>query len=51
MVHAHYLFLGGTDEKAFIPDLRHGLEVQRLVRETADHLSAFRDQIKRDGEK
>lgn len=51
MIHAHYLFLGGTDEKAFIPDLKHGLEVQRIVRETADHLSAFRNQIKEDGKK
>ncbi len=51
MVHAHYLFLGGTDEKAFIPDLKHGLEVQRLVRETADHLSVFRNQIAADGKK
>jgi len=42
LVHAHYLFLGGNDEKAFIPDLRHGLEVQRLVRETADQLLNFR---------
>ena len=42
MVHAHYLFLGGKDEKAFIPDLRHGLAVQRVVRETASHLEKFR---------
>lgn len=51
LVHAHYLFLGGKDEKAFIPDLKHGLEVQRLVRETADHLSAFRKKIDQDGKK
>jgi len=51
MVHAHYLFLGGTDEKAFIPDLKHGLEVQRLVRETADYLSIFRNQIMTNGKK
>ena len=42
MMHAHYLFLGGKDEKAFIPDLSHGLAVQRLVRETAEHLNNFR---------
>ncbi len=42
MVHAHYLFLGGEDPGAFIPDLAHGLEVQRLVRETAWHLEYFR---------
>lgn len=46
MVHAHYLFLDGPDEQAFVPDLRHGLEVQRLVRETADHLSLFRKHLK-----
>lgn len=42
MVHAHYLFLTGNDPKAFLPDLEHGLAVQRLVRETADHLARFR---------
>ena len=46
MVHAHYLFLGGKDDKAFVTDLRHGLDVQRLVRETADHLLTFRERIK-----
>ena len=39
LIHAHYLFFGGKDEHAFVPDLRHGLTVQRLVRETAEHLS------------
>lgn len=43
MIHAHYLFLEGKDSKAFIPDLAHGLEVQRLVRQTAEHLSAVRN--------
>jgi predicted dehydrogenase len=42
MVHAHYLFLGGSDPGAFIADLDHGLEVQRLVRETATHLDLYR---------
>jgi predicted dehydrogenase len=42
MIHAHYVFLGGRDEKAFIPDLNHGLAVQRIVRETASHLGEFR---------
>lgn len=46
MVHAHYLFLGGTDSNAFIPDLSHGLEVQRLVRQTAFHLEKYRKNIK-----
>lgn len=42
MVHAHYVFLQGHDPKAFVPDLKHGLAVQRIVRETADHLNKFR---------
>ena len=40
--HAHYVFLTGNDPRAYIPDMKHGLEVQRLVRETAGHLKAFR---------
>jgi len=43
MVHAHYIFLGGKDPGAFVPDLGHGLEVQRLVRETAEFLHRFRN--------
>lgn len=43
MIHAHYLFLGGNDPHAFIPTLEHGLEVQRLVRETAVHLQEYRE--------
>lgn len=42
MIHAHYIFLTGNDPEAFIPDINHGLQVQRIVRETADHLSVFR---------
>ncbi|HBL77928.1 MAG: hypothetical protein A2W90_01525 [Bacteroidetes bacterium GWF2_42_66] len=42
MVHAHYLFLTGDDKQTFVPDLKHGLAVQRLVRETACHLTNFR---------
>ncbi len=45
MVHAHYLFLDGNDGKAFVPDLQHGLDVQRVVRETATHLAVFRDEV------
>ncbi len=46
LVHAHYLFLTGDDRNSFVPDLRHGLAVQRIVRETADHLKRFKDQVK-----
>jgi len=42
MVHAHYIFLTGDDKDAFVPDMSHGLAVQRIVRETADHLGKFR---------
>ncbi len=47
--HAHYVFFTGNDPRAFVPRLGHGLEVQRLVRETADHLEAFRNKIKQQG--
>jgi predicted dehydrogenase len=42
LIHAHYVFLSGNDELAFVPDLHHGLEVQRLVRETAENMEQFR---------
>ncbi|MBL7967487.1 MAG: Gfo/Idh/MocA family oxidoreductase [Prolixibacteraceae bacterium] len=48
MIHAHYIFLGGNDPKAFIPGLKHGLAVQRVVRETADHLKNYRNLIQHD---
>ncbi len=45
MIHAHYIFLGGNDPKAFVPELKHGLAVQRIVRETAVFLKTYRDLI------
>jgi predicted dehydrogenase len=42
MIHAHYVFLTGNDPEAFIPDISHALQVQRLVRETSEHLEIFR---------
>ncbi|MCC5929093.1 MAG: Gfo/Idh/MocA family oxidoreductase [Cyclobacteriaceae bacterium] len=42
MVHAHYIFLTGQSGGSFVPDLAHGLAVQRIVRETAEHLNVFR---------
>ncbi len=51
MIHAHYIFLGGSDPKAYVPDLKHGLAVQRVVRETADHLKIFRNLIQNNGKK
>jgi predicted dehydrogenase len=47
MIHAHYLFLSGNDLKTFFPDLKHGLAVQRLVRETADFLNDYRQLIQK----
>ena len=46
MIHAHYVFLTGNDSESFIPDITHGLVVQRLVRQTAEHLGNFRNRIK-----
>ncbi len=46
LVHAHYQFFTGNDASANIADLKHGLAVQRIVRETADHLQTFRTNFK-----
>ena len=43
MIHAHYVFLTGKEHNEFIPDIKHGLAVQRLVRQTAEHLQNFRN--------
>jgi hypothetical protein len=42
MIHAHYVFLTGNDPDACLPDIHHALQVQRLVRETSEHLKVFR---------
>ena len=46
MVHAHYQFFTGDDASSTVADLSHGLAVQRIVRETADHLKTFRKKFK-----
>lgn len=51
MIHAHYIFLTGNDTKSFVPDLKHGLAVQRLVRETANYLKDYRILIQKHGKK
>src|SRR5665648_1304324 len=51
MIHAHYVFLGGNDPKAFVPNLKHGLSVQRVVRETAEYLKIYRNLIQNYGKK
>jgi predicted dehydrogenase len=43
MIHAHYVFLTESDNEAIVPDINHGLAVQRLVRQTAEYLNEFRD--------
>jgi predicted dehydrogenase len=45
MIHAHYIFLTGDSRDSFLPDLSHGLAVQRIIRETASHLSLFREKL------
>jgi hypothetical protein len=47
MVHAHYIFLTGKNQNEFVPDIKHGLAVQKLVRETAGQLRKFRKSIKK----
>ena len=42
MIHAHYVFLKDDNREAFIPDINHGLAVQRIVTKTAEHLEEFR---------
>lgn len=38
LVHHHYLFLGGDTTGSFIPDLTHGMVVQKLLMQIASHL-------------
>jgi len=45
MVHAHYVFLSDNSNETIVPDIGHGLNVQRLVRETAEHLRSFRKEL------
>ncbi|HVN57165.1 MAG TPA: Gfo/Idh/MocA family oxidoreductase [Bacteroidales bacterium] len=44
MIHAHYVFLIDNANELLVPDLQHGLAVQRLVRESAEHMETFRNQ-------
>jgi predicted dehydrogenase len=38
MVHNHYLFLGGDRGISFIPNLTHGIQVQRLLQQIAEFI-------------
>jgi predicted dehydrogenase len=40
LMHNHYLFLGGDPEGSFIPDLAHGVQVQRLIQQIAEKVNA-----------
>lgn len=42
MVHAHYVFLKGSNSEVIVPDITHGLAVQKYIRETARQLEIFR---------
>jgi predicted dehydrogenase len=42
MIHAHYVFLTEKKDGYFIPDISHGLAVQRLVRQTAEKITEYR---------
>jgi hypothetical protein len=42
MIHAHYVFLTDSKNETVVPGIEHGLKVQELVRQTADHLETFR---------
>ncbi|MBK7711108.1 MAG: Gfo/Idh/MocA family oxidoreductase [Bacteroidales bacterium] len=43
MIHAHYVFLKENNSETVIPGIEHGLAVQRLVTQTAEHLGNFRE--------
>jgi len=38
LVHNHYLFLGGNSDHSFIPTLKHGIQVQKLIQQMADFI-------------
>jgi len=42
IIHSHYVFLTDNNTEIFVPGIDHGLTVQRLVTQTAEHLKAFR---------
>ena len=41
MIHAHYVFLKEANTEIFVPGIEHGLAVQRIVTQTAEHLEKF----------
>jgi predicted dehydrogenase len=47
MIHAHYVFLTGDNQNDFLPDIRHGMAVQKMLRQTAEHMGVFREKYYR----
>lgn len=41
LIHANYVFLTG-DHNCFVPDLQHGIQVQSLIRQSAEYMADYR---------
>ncbi len=46
LVHNHYLFLGGDPGISLIPNLSHGIQVQRLIQQIAEHILISRSPVR-----
>jgi predicted dehydrogenase len=44
MVHSHYVFLKEVETETVIPDIQHGLDVQRIMRAAVGKMKTFREQ-------
>jgi len=42
MIHSHYVFLTGQSSGSVLPDIKHGLEVQRIIRSAVNKMNHFR---------
>ena len=40
LIHSNHLFLGGHDDTTFRPDIAHGLRVQNLLNDFAEHVNS-----------
>lgn len=45
LVHAHYVFFTSGESESMLPDLEHGLEVERILRESAGQMRIFRNRV------
>lgn len=43
MVHGHYVFLTGNNRGTIVPDIFHGIDVQRIIRTAATGMQEFRE--------